>query len=1053
MANTNRLETSLLITAGVEGLDYLDRAIESLGDMGANTDLLRDQAAALRQEWDSLSPAEQARRIQELGSAYNRAGEENRRMNREAQGSVGAFGRMKGAALALGAALAGAFALGKIKAFFAAAVSGAADLQQQLATVQAVSGATAEELAKIKAKAEELGASTRFSATQAAQGFETLARSGLSAQESIQTLPSVLALAQGNSLDLAEAAGFITNAVNGMGMSFDEAARVADVLAAAAANANTDVQGMGQALSYAAPVANSLGLSIEETAAYMGKFADAGIDASRAGTAFNSILSQFKNPASTFRRELAAIGINTTDFNQAVRQLAASGAVGQKAILALGQEAGPAFTALLSQGIGSLDSLTDKLNKAGGTAANQAAIMDNTWQGALEGLKSAWQSLKDSLGESFLDGMINKFRRLGDAIREVVGSGKIKEFGAGLARLFDELSDKVVRFVETLDFKSTLDSLSSSFDKLRGVGKGLNGAIQALNIGFQALKSGVATVAGAFAGFFDIVLAGYSSLLKGAQAFTQAIGKSDISQHLQEHANNINKMRQSLKDYSEDMADVSIKAGQSMMQSLDSIAGKADETAQSLKQVPQSFAEAVAANVAEMTAQLQGFGLSAQSSAMAVSDVVSQIMGGLSKPEQFAALSQALDDLGIKALAGVENIAALNQKAIDSNTQKTEQAVAEVKRLYSEEEVAAIRAKQAQEQEAAKAAQAQIEAAQAARAAWAEFGIDVEQIATGISSEFRDSLGKLDAAMVATAASGERSAKVIQAAYSQMLSKAQTAEEFKALSEMMRQHGQATAAQMQQVKAGMQGGAEAVKAMTASLAAQNQGLSSNTAALNQNTQAARANAAAKNAAANAGGGTGKNESKEEKATQNKEKRSRRVVRANYELKQSQEAATEAVKNTAEESRKTAEAMLQMAASAKNTADSIAASLAELRGDSGAQERLAQEQKINELQAKMLEAQKSGNAEAARQYQRAIGLQKQLYQEKQIKAQEQAAAKQAPEKSAISTPSGGSSAASLSAADVAKAWDEKIKAAEQRGAEMGKQLFAQELFEAAKRKAV
>lgn len=1047
-----KLHTELLITAGIEGLSRIDSMIESLQQAGYDTDQLAEEAAKLRDEWDSLSAEEQARRIRNLGNALNEASEDADRLADNTEQNVGAFNRLKKAAFALGAALASAFAISKISGFFSSAVSGAAELEQQLAAVKAVSGATADEMAAIKAKSEELGASTRFTATQAAQGFEVLARSGLKAQDSIKTLPSVLALAQGNSLDLAEAAGYITNAVNGMGMSFDDAARVADVLAAAAANANTDVQGMGQALSYAAPVAHSLGLTIEETAAYMAKFADAGIDASRAGTSFNSILSQFKNPASSFRRELAAIGINTNDFNAAVRQLAASGAVGQKAILALGQEAGPAFTALLSQGMGSLDSLTDKLNKAGGTAANQAAIMDNTWQGALEGLKSAWQSLKDSLGESFLDGMINKFRRLGDAIREVVGSGKIKEFGAGLARLFDELSDKVVRFVETLDFKSTLDSLSSSFDKLRGVGKGLNGAIQALNIGFQALKSGVATVAGAFAGFFDIVLAGYSSLLKGAQAFTQAIGKSDISQHLQEHANNINKMRQSLKDYSEDMADVSIKAGQSMMQSLDSIAGKADETAQSLKQVPQSFAEAVAANVAEMTAQLQGFGLSAQSSAMAVSDVVSQIMGGLSKPEQFAALSQALDDLGIKALAGVENIAALNQKAIDSNTQKTEQAVAEVKRLYSEEEVAAIRAKQAQEQEAAKAAQAQIEAAQAARAAWAEFGIDVEQIATGISSEFRDSLGKLDAAMVATAASGERSAKVIQAAYSQMLSKAQTAEEFKALSEMMRQHGQATAAQMQQVKAGMQGGAEAVKAMTASLAAQNQGLSSNTAALNQNTQAARANAAAKNAAANAGDNS-KNEAKEEKATQNKEKRSRRVVRANQSVTQSQEAVSQAVKDTAEESRRTAEAMLQMAASAKNTADSIAASLAELRGDSGAQERLAQEQKINEMKEKMLEAQKSGNAEAARQYQRAISLQKQLYQEKQIKAQEQAAKAQNPSSTANAGTSATAQAGNtLSAESVASAWDKKIAEAEQRGAEMGKQLFAKELYEAAKRRA-
>lgn len=224
---------------------------------------------------------------------------------------------------------------------FAGAISGtvsiAADLEEQLSTVQAVWGANAETMERVRAVTEKLGAETRYTATEAAQGMETLARAGLNVEDAIATLPSVLSLAQGNAIGLGEAAGFITKAMRGMNLSAADAGHIADVLAKAAANANTDVTGLGQALSYAAPSANSLGVSLEETVAIIGKFADAGIDASRAGTALNSIMSQFSDPASKFRRELADIGITTNDFNEALHQLAEAGDEGSKAMLHFNQ--------------------------------------------------------------------------------------------------------------------------------------------------------------------------------------------------------------------------------------------------------------------------------------------------------------------------------------------------------------------------------------------------------------------------------------------------------------------------------------------------------------------------------------------------------------------------------------------------------------------------------------------------------------------------------------------------------------------------------------------
>ena len=184
---------------------------------------------------------------------------------------------------------------------FGDAITSASEFEAAISRVAAASGASGEQLEQLRQAADAAGTTTKFTATEAASALETLAKAGLDSTQAVQALPAVLELAQAGGVELGEAADFVTRAVNGMGLSFADAGRVADVLAAGANASNTSVQGLAQALSFAAPVANSLGLSLEETAAIIGKFADAGIDASRAGTALNSILSQFSDPPCCFR--------------------------------------------------------------------------------------------------------------------------------------------------------------------------------------------------------------------------------------------------------------------------------------------------------------------------------------------------------------------------------------------------------------------------------------------------------------------------------------------------------------------------------------------------------------------------------------------------------------------------------------------------------------------------------------------------------------------------------------------------------------------------------
>lgn len=367
------------------------------------------------------------------------------------------FSGLKAHAGKIAGAIAGYFSA----KLFGDVVGAARDFETAMSAVQAASGATGAELQALRAAAEEAGASTKYSAVEAANALETLSKAGLSASESAQALPAVLDLASAGGVELGAAADYVTKAVNGMGLEFSEAGRVADVLAMGANASSTSVEGLAGALSYAAPLANTLGLSLEQTVAIIGKFADAGIDASRAGTALNAILAQFSNPASTFRKELAAAGITTGDFDEALRQLAASGPAGQRAINAVGTEAGPALRALLNQGIGSLDELKAKLDQSAGSARTFAETMSNNLDGATKGFGSAWDALLIKLGTPVLETLATQINAVSDRLRAFVADGTATAFGNALKSAFEAGGKWAADFVSKIDFTAVAASLQA----------------------------------------------------------------------------------------------------------------------------------------------------------------------------------------------------------------------------------------------------------------------------------------------------------------------------------------------------------------------------------------------------------------------------------------------------------------------------------------------------------------------------------------------------------------------------------------------------------------
>jgi TP901 family phage tail tape measure protein len=437
------------------------------------------------------------------------------------------FSSLQTKVAAVGAAIASYFGIQA----FVGVVKGAADFEAAMSRVEAATGATQAEMQQLGQVAKDAGLNSKFSSVEAADALTELGKAGLSSAEALGALPPIINAAGAESLSLGAVADVLTSAIMGMGLSFSDSARVADVLARGAADTKTSILGLGQALSYAAPAAQGLGISLESTVAMIGQFAQGGIDASRAGTALNSILSQFSNPASKFRDELAAAGITTGNFEEALHQLAAAGPKGSKAINAVGLEAGPALRAMLNLGMGALDGLTDKLRNAEGSAAAMAKVMQDNVNGSLASLSSVWQTVKDVLGKPVLPVIKEGVDQLVEALRGAVKDGTIDRFGNTLATAFQEGMKWVKEFVASVDFKAVAARMQSWADEttaaMSRIGEWATNTGNAVSLAYNVMVAGTNGVLTAIYGIGSVfaemaatVMSGVAKLREGLATVT-----------------------------------------------------------------------------------------------------------------------------------------------------------------------------------------------------------------------------------------------------------------------------------------------------------------------------------------------------------------------------------------------------------------------------------------------------------------------------------------------------------------------------------------------------
>ena len=429
------------------------------------------------------------------------------------------FSSLQAKVAAVGTAILGYFGIQA----FAGVVRGAADFEAAMSRVQAATGASAEEMAKLTKLAKDAAASSGFSNVETADALTNLAKAGADANQAMAALPGVIALAQAGEVGLAESSEYLTKIMAAMGGEFADAGKYADVLAMGANASNTSVTGLAQALSYAAPSAKALNLSLETTVGLIGKFADGGIDASRAGTALNAILSQFLDPASKFRRELALMGITTNNFEDALKQLAEAGPRGANAILAVGTEAGPAFRGLLNAGIPALQSLIDKLKNAEGSAAATAKTLRDNLNGSLSSLSNAWQAVTNVLGTPVLPVLKQGVDELTAAFRRAVEDGTVQRFGESIATAMRQGIQFVREFLGTVDFTVVLARMQQFADDtnatLTRVGEYATNAGNTVKLAWGVMATGSNVVLGviygigeAFAGVLSNIQAGTAKM-------------------------------------------------------------------------------------------------------------------------------------------------------------------------------------------------------------------------------------------------------------------------------------------------------------------------------------------------------------------------------------------------------------------------------------------------------------------------------------------------------------------------------------------------------------
>ena len=396
-------------------------------------------------------------------------------------------------------------------AAFTFAVGAASGFEAKMNQVEAVTQANVSQMAALNAQSRELGAATRFSASEAAAGQAFLGQAGFKTNEIIAAMPGLLSLAAAGQLDLAEAADIASNVLSGFRENADQTNRVADILAATAASSNTSVRQLGAALKLVAPIATDVNLSIEQTAALVGFLGNAGLQATVAGTSLRGAIAALLDPSDEARAIFKRLGVEITDQSGNLRNLIdIFGDLGEAQagptdlVKVFGREVAAAASILSNAGGPALRDYAKQLQAVEGFSKRSADTISKGLTGSFTEFASAVEGLQIALVSSGIGVLLEEIVRAAtDVIRAISElPDPVLAAGAAFGLFAGSIGPLLIgigKLLPLLGSGGLLGSLGALIPQL--------GAATAAATGFQLATVGIATFfVGAFAAAIAVTL-------------------------------------------------------------------------------------------------------------------------------------------------------------------------------------------------------------------------------------------------------------------------------------------------------------------------------------------------------------------------------------------------------------------------------------------------------------------------------------------------------------------------------------------------------------------
>lgn len=397
-----------------------------------------------------------------------------------------------------------------VSGFAATAIKAGSDFEAGMSKVQAISGASGDEIAKLADKAKEMGAKTKFSATESAEAMQYMAMAGWKTGDMLDGIEGIMNLAAASGEDLASTSDIVTDALTAFGKAAGQSGKFADALAAAASNSNTNVAMLGESFKYVAPVAGALGYSYQDVSVALGLMANSGIKASMAGTSLRQLFTNLAKPTDSMAAAMDYLGISLQDdegnmkslmdvmqdlrksfgkcqmpmdefqsklaeldtqyangeltekkYNKALQDLTekaygAEGALKAKYAATLaGTQGMSGLLAIVNSSDDDFDKLTEAIYNSDGAAEKMADTMNDNLQGAITLAKSALESVQIALYEKVQEPMKDTVKTVTSMLEDMNNSlaengfnGLVTSFASSLAQLAQMGLDEAPKLVE-----------------------------------------------------------------------------------------------------------------------------------------------------------------------------------------------------------------------------------------------------------------------------------------------------------------------------------------------------------------------------------------------------------------------------------------------------------------------------------------------------------------------------------------------------------------------------------------------------------------------------